>query len=228
MSVLCMLTQIEGLEAHVGRRGRIRVRGGLPLTATDAQTAEAAVTAAAGTDSARAKDSAGAALIMDVHGLEMRMRNVYTGEPFLALHFHNSFHFLWKPCHLCNPCSHITLLSDPSHAGYLDAALRLQNSIMAPVVGGDVRFSRGVASLLPGGPSPPGGSSSGSSGGGSGGGSATGGVLRGSRRGREGDLLFKAFTVLTRKDALARQLSRLDLQQARYPALAYAAFLSPD
>ena len=63
----------------MGRRGRIRVRGGLPLTATDAQTAETAAAAAAGAgaDVTRAKD---AALIMDVHGLEMRMRNVYTGE----------------------------------------------------------------------------------------------------------------------------------------------------
>jgi hypothetical protein len=30
---------------------------------------------------------------------------------------------------------------------------------------------------------------------------------------RENDLVLKAFTVLTRKDALARQLLRLDVQQ---------------
>lgn len=34
-------------------------------------------------------------------------------------------------------------------------------------------------------------------------------------RARENDLVLKAFTVLTRKDALARQLSRLDVQQVR-------------
>ena len=69
-----------------------------------------------------------------------------------------------------------------------------------------MRISRGVASLMPGGPSAPG-----SGGGGS---SQLGGELREMRaRARENDLVLKAFTVLTRKDALARQLSKLDVQQ---------------
>ena len=99
-------------------------------------------------------------------------------------------------------------------AGYLDAGLKLHNSLTAPLIGGDVRISRGVASLLPGGPSAPG------SGGGSGSGSAQpgGGELGEMRaRARENDLVLKAFTVLTRKDALARQLSRLDVQQVGMP-----------
>ena len=37
--------------------------------------------------------------------------------------------------------------------------------------------------------------------------------LQARARARENDLVLKAFTVLTRKDALARQLSRLDVQQ---------------
>ena len=93
-------------------------------------------------------------------------------------------------------------------AGYLDAGLKLLNSLTAPSIGGDVRISRGVASLMPGGPSAPGnGSGSGSSG-------QPGHELSEMRaRARENDLVLKAFTVLTRKDALARQLSRLDVQQ---------------
>ncbi len=70
-----------------------------------------------------------------------------------------------------------------------------------------MRISRGVASLMPGGPSAPGSSSSG-------GPSQMSGELGEMRaRSRENDLVLKAFTVLTRKDALARQLSRLDVQQ---------------
>ena len=77
-----------------------------------------------------------------------------------------------------------------------------------------MRISRGVASLLPGGPSAP------SGGGGSSSGSAQpGGADLGEMRARarESDLVLKAFTVLTRKDALARQLSRMDAQQVGMP-----------
>ncbi len=113
-------------------------------------------------------------------------------------------------------------------AGYLDAGLKLQNSLTAPAVGGDVRLSRGVASLMPGGPSPPGGSGGGSNGasssGSSGQQSGLGALLDGGRA-RETDLVFKAFTVLTGKDALARQLSRFDMQQAR-PSTALPRALS--
>ncbi len=72
-----------------------------------------------------------------------------------------------------------------------------------------MRISRGVASLLPGGPSTPGGGGSGSGSAQPGGGNL--GEMR--ARMRENDLVLKAFTVLTRKDALARQLLRLDVQQ---------------
>ena len=67
----------------MGRRGRIRVKGGLPLT-VDSSPAEVAaqLSAAAvqdGETKAAGKESAPAALLVDVQGLEMRVRNVYTG-----------------------------------------------------------------------------------------------------------------------------------------------------
>ncbi|CAL8466123.1 g5659 [Coccomyxa elongata] len=173
--------KIEGLEAHVGRRGRIRVKGGLPLTADGGIPPDAAAVQTAGSDAAKtaaAKDPS--ALIVDVHGLELRLRNVYTG--------------------------------------YLDAGLKLQNSLTAPAIGGDVRLSRGVASLLPGGPSPPNSSGGGAASSGTGQQSGIGALLD-SGRARETDLVFKAFTVLTGKDALARQLSRFDVQQAGEAAM---------
>ena len=81
MKDMAKTVQIEGLEAHVGRRGRIRVKGGLPLTADAGTPADAgAVPQAAGADAAKAaaaKDPS--ALIVDVHGLELRLRNIYTG-----------------------------------------------------------------------------------------------------------------------------------------------------
>ena len=72
--------QIEGLEAHVGRRGRIRVKGGLPLTADAAPKPDGV--AVAGADAVKGvggKESSAGALIVDIHGLELRLRNVYTG-----------------------------------------------------------------------------------------------------------------------------------------------------
>ena len=60
---------------------------------------------------------------------------------------------------LCDVPYHLTGVSvDFLHIGYLDAGLKLLNSLTAPSIGGDVRISRGVASLMPGGPSAPGGS----------------------------------------------------------------------
>lgn len=76
--------QIEGLEAHVGRRGRIRVKGGLPLTAHNSPAAEALLAPATAPQDGEAKhggkEPARGALLVDVHGLEMRIRNVYTGK----------------------------------------------------------------------------------------------------------------------------------------------------
>ena len=68
----------------MGRRGRIRVKGGLPLTADSSPAAAAAQLSAAaaldGEAKAPGKEPAPAALLVDVHGLEMRVRNVYTGR----------------------------------------------------------------------------------------------------------------------------------------------------
>ena len=103
----------------------------------------------------------------------------------------------------------VTFCICSSCAGYLDAGLKLLNSLTAPSISGDVRISRGVASLMPGGPSAPGSGS-----GGSGASAQPGNELAEMRaRARENDLVLKAFTVLTRKDALARQISRMDMQQ---------------
>lgn len=76
------MMQIEGLEAHVGRRGRIRVKGGLPLTADAAAPPDLNVQVAGadgGAKSGGSRDSTAGALIVDVQGLELRLRNVYTG-----------------------------------------------------------------------------------------------------------------------------------------------------
>ena len=67
----------------MGRRGRIRVKGGLPLMADSSPAAAVAQLSAApaqdGEGKATGKEPARAALLVDVHGLEMRVRNVYTG-----------------------------------------------------------------------------------------------------------------------------------------------------
>ena len=52
---LCDLVQIEGLEAHVGRRGRIRIKGGLPLTADSSPAADAVLLPTAASVDAEAK-----------------------------------------------------------------------------------------------------------------------------------------------------------------------------
>ena len=70
----------------MGRRGRIRIKGGLPLTADSSPAAAvaqlSAVAAQDGEAKAAGKELAPAALLVDVHGLEMRVRNVYTGGAF--------------------------------------------------------------------------------------------------------------------------------------------------
>ena len=67
----------------MGRRGRIRVKGGLPLMADSSPAAAVAQLSAAaaqdGEGKSTGKEPARAALLVDVHGLEMRVRNVYTG-----------------------------------------------------------------------------------------------------------------------------------------------------
>ena len=68
----------------MGRRGRIRVKGGLPLTADSSPATDAVLLSTAASVDAEAKaagkEPARAGLLVDVHGLEMRVRNVYTGR----------------------------------------------------------------------------------------------------------------------------------------------------
>lgn len=81
-------------------------------------------------------------------------------------------------------------------AGLFDASLKVRHSVVAPVVGGNMRFSRGMASLQPQ-ASP----------------AADGGAGETASEARR---LLPAFSVLARGDSLPRSLSRLDLlQQAR-------------
>lgn len=101
-----------------------------------------------------------------------------------------------------NPSLHICLFT-----GYLDAALKLDRSLTQPIVGGDMRFSRGTAFLFP-----QGGQAERSNGGS--GGTALSGGERGSTM-LNSSMVSKAFTALTaRKDggSLSRSLSRLELQ----------------
>lgn len=73
--------QVEALDAHVGRRGRIRVKGHLPLTAPMPALALPAPEAEPAAASAKpGKDGAlPAGIGIEAHGLELRVRNVYTG-----------------------------------------------------------------------------------------------------------------------------------------------------
>ena len=77
---------MENLEAHVGRRGRIRVWGGLPFDATlpsrmATNPPHAMQSMAASTSSSKAAPSKqqSSSLRVDIHNLEVRMRNAYTG-----------------------------------------------------------------------------------------------------------------------------------------------------
>ncbi|KAL0047976.1 hypothetical protein WJX82_004829 [Trebouxia sp. C0006] len=69
--------QVEGLEARVGRRGHIKVRGGLPVTPSSTSASPAAPPVEpSGTDRGAAPEGINIA----VQGLELRVRNVYTGH----------------------------------------------------------------------------------------------------------------------------------------------------
>ncbi|KAK9840821.1 hypothetical protein WJX81_007219 [Elliptochloris bilobata] len=160
--------KVEALDAHVGRRGRIRVKGHLPLTAPAPMLALPAPEGDGSAAAAKAgKESAPPAGIgVEAHGLELRVRNVYTG--------------------------------------LFDASLKVRHSVMEPVVGGNMRFSRGVASLQPQAPPEP-----------------DGGAADTASEARH---LLPAFSALARSDGLSRSLSRLDLlQQGEAQAGAAAA-----
>jgi hypothetical protein len=72
-----LFVQVEGLEARVGRRGHIKVRGGLPVTPSSTSASPAAPPVEpSGTDRGAAPEGINIA----VQGLELRVRNVYTGQ----------------------------------------------------------------------------------------------------------------------------------------------------
>jgi len=82
------------LDAHVGRRGRIRVKGYLPLTAPAPVPALPPPSGEAGAAAAKGgKDAppAGSGCIgVEAHGLELRVRNVYTGALLQYFSHHGS------------------------------------------------------------------------------------------------------------------------------------------
>ncbi len=73
--------QVEGLEARVGRRGHIKVRGGLPVTPSSTSASPVAPPVEpSGTDRGAVSEGINVA----VQGLELRVRNVYTGQQILV------------------------------------------------------------------------------------------------------------------------------------------------
>lgn len=70
-----MCPKVEGLEARVGRRGHIKVRGGLPVTPCSPPLPSAAVLETTGQD----KEGEDESISIGIQALELRVRNVYTG-----------------------------------------------------------------------------------------------------------------------------------------------------
>lgn len=75
--------QVEGLEARVGRRGHIKVRGGLPVT----PSATSPTPLPPSTDPA-SQDVTPDGITVAVQGLELRVRNIYTGVCLVCKNSH--------------------------------------------------------------------------------------------------------------------------------------------
>ena len=69
------MLKVEGLEARVGRRGHIKVRGGLPVTPSATPQPSAPLAEPSSQDKEADDDS----ISISIHSLELRVRNVYTG-----------------------------------------------------------------------------------------------------------------------------------------------------
>lgn len=67
--------QVEGLEARVGRRGHIKVRGGLPVAPSSPSLPSVPVPE----PSSQGKEAEEDGININVQALELRVRNVYTG-----------------------------------------------------------------------------------------------------------------------------------------------------
>ena len=94
------ILQVSTMDVRCGRKGHLRARGTLPLQPQQPTSRS---------DGAMQKVQN--RLTVDINGLEMRVRNAYTGQ--------------------------------------LDALLTVRNSILRPVIGGSMRFSRGSIYLIP-------------------------------------------------------------------------------
>lgn len=157
--------RVEHLDARVGRRGFIKLRGQLPLQPPIRRQLQPA-------SPASEAPVTPPSIHLDVSNLEVRARNLYTG--------------------------------------YLDASVLVERSLVQPVVGGEVRVSRGAAYLFPQAPL-------------SSGAPPTVGFLPDTTtqaaavaegRPRTGGIVSQAFTALSasRSDAFGKSLSRLEPQ----------------
>jgi hypothetical protein len=72
--------QVESFEARVGRRGHIRVKGGLPIS-TDPKPSPTSTPMSEGMEAPMPREAPGTAIGVELQGLELRVRNVYTGKP---------------------------------------------------------------------------------------------------------------------------------------------------
>ena len=72
---VCRYLKVEGLEARVGRRGHIKVRGGLPVTPSTLPLPSVPVPE----PNSQGKEAEEDAINISVQALELRVRNVYTG-----------------------------------------------------------------------------------------------------------------------------------------------------
>lgn len=76
LCVCVCVSKVEGVEARVGRRGHIKVRGGLPVTPTAHPLPSASVTDPMG----QGKEAEEDGISVGIQALELRVRNVYTGK----------------------------------------------------------------------------------------------------------------------------------------------------
>lgn len=76
MTLCSVCPKVEGLEARVGRRGHIKVRGGLPVTPSAPPLPSALVADPTG----QGKEAEEDGISVGIQALELRVRNVYTGK----------------------------------------------------------------------------------------------------------------------------------------------------
>ena len=110
--------QVDHLEGRVGRRGHIKVCGGLPLKARAGSRVE------------------GEGLRVDLQALELRVRNAYAGTGGCVARGGCGYVHVQITCVYQQQCY--------LPPGMFDASLRVRDALLQPLLGGTVRFSRGT------------------------------------------------------------------------------------